>query len=76
MRLVLIEWLDSFGCSSDWQSLEDSRAASLACRSVGWLLHDTDACKVVVPPITNTADPDVTPQDCGFRRVPCFAWLI
>jgi hypothetical protein len=73
VRLVLIEWLDSFGCSSSWQSLEDSRAAPLVCRSVGWLLQDTDTCKVVVPHITNTADPDVRPQGCGDMTIPTCA---
>ena len=75
MRLVLIEWLDSIRCSSDWQNLEDSRAAALVCRSVGWLLHDTEACKVVVPHITNTTDAGVTPQGCGDMTIPTCAVL-
>jgi hypothetical protein len=73
VRLVLIEWLDSMGCSSSWQDLEDSRATPLVCRSVGWLLHDTDTCKVVVPHITNTSDPNVTPQGCGDMTIPTCA---
>lgn len=71
MRLVLIEWLDSFGCSSLWTKLEDSRAAPLVCRSVGWLLHDTDTCKVLVPHITDSDH--VTPQGCGDMTIPTCA---
>ena len=73
MRLVLIEWLDSLGCSSEWSSLEGSRATPLVCRSVGWLLHDTEACKVLVPHITNPSDPDVKPQGCGDMTIPTCA---
>ncbi len=65
MRLVLIEWLDSLGCSSSWQSLKGSRAEPLLCRSVGWLLHDTETCKVGVPHITNATDSGVTPKGAG-----------
>ncbi len=73
MRLVFIEWLDSIGCASNWSSLDGSRADPLICRSVGWLLHDTDACKVVVPHITNIADDGVTPQGCGDMTIPTCA---
>ena len=73
MRLVLIEWLDSFGCSPSWTSLEDSRAAPLVCRSVGWLLKDTDTCKVLIPHITNPSDPGITPQGCGDMTIPTCA---
>ncbi len=35
MRLVLIEWVDSFGCSSNWQELaEDYDVKPIVCRSV------------------------------------------
>jgi hypothetical protein len=45
----------------------------LVCRSVGWLLHDTDMCKVVVPHITNTDDPTIAPQGCGDMTIPSCA---
>ena len=47
MRLVLIEWLDSYGCSSQWQDLQGASPAPLTCKSVGWLVHDADDCKVL-----------------------------
>ena len=73
LRLVLIEWVDAFGCSPDWADLDDSRAEPLICRSVGWLLHDTPTCKVVVPHVTNTDDPTITPQGCGDMTIPSCA---
>ena len=73
MRLVLIEWVDSLGCSSSWTTLDARRAAPLTCRSVGWLLQDTEWCKVLVPHITNPSDPSVTPQGCGDMTIPTCA---
>ena len=65
MRLVLIEWLDSYGCSSVWQKLSDCDAEVMICQSVGWLLHDGDECKVVVPHVAGEAD-----QGCGDMTIP------
>jgi hypothetical protein len=72
MRLVLIEWLDSFGCSADWQPLEGCLTKPLRCRSVGWLLHDGDDCKIVVPHLSN-AHENVSPQGCGDMTIPSAA---
>jgi hypothetical protein len=67
LRLVIIEWLDSFGCSSRWENLSNcDNPEPVICRSVGWLLSDTKACKVVVPHIT----PD---QGCGDMTIPTIA---
>ena len=30
MRLVLVEWLDSYGCSSEWQRLEGQAPQAVA----------------------------------------------
>ena len=75
MRLVLIEWLDSFGCSSDWQDLTDCEPKPLVCRSVGWLLYDGDDCKVVVPHISEKHNDRVQPQGCGDMTIPTKAIL-
>ena len=75
MRLVLIEWLDSYGCSSKWQALDNCRAKPLACRSVGWLLHDGDDCKVVVPHISDEDNEHVAAQGCGDMTIPTKAIL-
>ncbi len=64
MRLVMIEWVDSFGCSSDWAELsDDCHPKPIVCRSVGWLFRDEPACKVIVP---HVAELDGAPkQGCG-----------
>ena len=69
MRLVLIKWLDSFGCSATWQDLETSQPKPLICQSVGWLLHDGDDCKVIVPHITDQ-NSGVPRQGCGDMTIP------
>lgn len=48
-RLVLIEWIDAYGCSSSWQDLSELEPKVLLVRSVGWLLHDNDDSKTIVP---------------------------
>lgn len=64
MKLVLIEWLDSFGCSSDWQELDEARLPkAMICRSVGWLFRDERDCKVIVPHVADVTDE--SKQGCG-----------
>ncbi len=69
MRLVLIEWIDSFGCSSTWQKLEANDPKPLNCQSVGWLLHDGKKCKVIVPHITKPED-GFSQQGMGDLTIP------
>ena len=64
-RLVLIEWLDSFGCSSSWQDLNGCEAKPMVCHSVGWLAYDGDDCKVIVPHLAKDAN-----QGCGDMTIP------
>jgi hypothetical protein len=67
--LVLVEWEDSFGCSSSWESLEGVQPAVLICRSVGWLIYDGDDCKVVVPHLTQLHN-SAKRQGCGDMTIP------
>jgi len=71
-RLVLIEWLDSFGCSSTWRDAAGEAPPVLTCYSVGWLLHDTDDCKVVIPHWTSSSSA-VGRQACGDMTIPARA---
>jgi hypothetical protein len=68
VRLVYVEWLDSFGCSSSWQKLAVEDYAPMVCKSVGWLLHDGPTCKVVVPHVS-----DGTNEGCGDMTIPTAA---
>lgn len=70
MRLVLIEWVDSFGCSSSWEDLnEDYQPKPIICRSVGWLFRDESDCKVIVPHVAPLPDGDLQ-QGCGDMTIP------
>ena len=69
MRLVLIEWIDSYGCSAAWQQLSDCAPQPMICRSVGWLLHDGAECKVIVPHVADQAG-DIPTQGCGDMTIP------
>ena len=75
MQLVLIEWLDSYGCSSEWQPLQGYHAKPLLCRSVGWLLYDGSDCKVVVPHLSDANNKHVPIQGCGDMTIPASAIL-
>lgn len=72
MRLVFVEWEDSFGCSSRWENLDGCQPSVMLCRSVGWLLHDGDDCKVVVPHVSTPPGAD-GPQGCGDMTIPAKA---
>ena len=69
MRLVFVEWVDSYGCSASWGELADSSPQLLTCKSVGWLLHDGADCKVVVPHVGGSI-PGAQPQGCGDMTIP------
>lgn len=72
MKLVYMEWVDSYGCSSDWISLEDCKPKELVCKSVGWLLFDGPECKVIVPHIAEES-PNTIAQGCGDMTIPTSA---
>jgi hypothetical protein len=76
MRLVLVEWVDSYGGTTGWKPLEDCSPDVLICRSVGWLLHDTDTCKVLVPHLVQP-DPAsrIAEQGRGDMTIPTAAVL-
>ena len=67
-KLVLIEWVDSYGCSSDWEELDKRTRESLKCRSVGWLVYDGEDCKTIVPHLCEMKN-----QGCGDMTIPTVA---
>ena len=71
MRLVLVEWLDSGGCSPSWSALDGGvLPCPLVCLSAGWLLYDGDDCKVVVPHYIAGDGQTVKQQGCGDMTIP------
>jgi hypothetical protein len=70
-KLVLIEWVDSHS-GRGWQDLEtiEEKAIPLYCRSVGWMIKETEHCKVIVPHISGEENGDVMLQGCGDLVIP------
>ena len=65
----MIEWLDAYGCSTEWRpiaSLDNEKA--MVCKSVGWL-NDDDAPNreyvTIVPHLTTVGHPNAEEQGCG-----------
>ena len=75
-EIVLIEWVDSHS-GRGWQDLEEleSKAKPLYCRSVGWLIKETEHCKIIVPHISVEENGDVILQGCGDITIPAKAIL-
>lgn len=69
-KLVYVEWEDSMGSQSHWTSLRDIKEESAVCRSVGWLVHDGDKVKVIVPHLSFDGG---QPDGCGDMSIPASA---
>lgn len=67
MDLVVVDWVDSRQPVSSWQFLEDLEdQPAVICRSVGWLLKDTDV--MVLAP--NLGDIGASTQVSGVITIP------
>jgi len=70
-KLVYIKWEDSHGVSSDWQYINGANPRVVICQSVGWLIHDGEKCKLIVPHLTQSDH--VKRQVCGDMTIPTAA---
>ncbi|MGZ5442067.1 MAG: hypothetical protein ACXW5U_11505 [Thermoanaerobaculia bacterium] len=75
MRLVMVEWLDSYGCTPDWHTLADVNATPMVCKSVGWLIRDDEKIKVIAPHISDEGNASEMQQCCGDMTIPSAAVL-
>lgn len=67
--LVYVEWVDSYGCSSRWQSMENPiEPEMMVCKSVGWIAAKNNSMLVVVPHMTEGGGIDK--QGCGDMTIP------
>jgi len=75
MRLVLIEWVDSAIAPQGWEVVADMNDFPVVakCQSVGWLMKDTEKCKVVVPHLNGKDQPGIAYQYCGYVVIPTVA---
>ena len=73
LSLVIIEWLDSYGVSSSWNTIELPLSPhALSVVSVGWLAHDGDDTKVLIPHVVLPSG-DIDAQGCGDMTIPTVA---
>lgn len=40
-KVVYVEWLDSFGCTSSWQSLEDYSPVAPIMKTIGFIVYES-----------------------------------
>ena len=69
-KLVLVTWLDSYGCSTEWQSMKDIDAPLLTCTSVGWLIVDGEEAIVIVPHMSMPDHKHAEWQGMGDMTIP------
>lgn len=70
-RLVLVRWVDSYGCSARWEDIDENFDAPeiVECESVGWLIYEDKNSLVVVPHIVE-ATKRTKRQGCGDMTIP------
>ncbi len=69
--LILVEWTDSYGCSSKWEDLDGNYSPRpMTCPSIGWLVQSHKRCKVIVPHVSEQPGQDFPPQGCGDMTIP------
>lgn len=66
-RLVLIEWDDSYGCSTDWEETPGD-CVPVVCRSAGWLWLGGDGDATLVPHVAFIDGAE--DQGCGRMVIP------
>lgn len=67
-KLVLVEWLDSFGCSSNWEDIDDDmKPIPLTCFSAGYVIYEDNRCITVCPHLAVFEDKR---QGCGDMTIP------
>lgn len=71
MKLVLVEWIDSHS-GNGWQRLSEIQGSAepIRCRSVGWLVAESDECKTIVPHISGETNEGIAPYGCGDLAIP------
>ena len=69
--LVLIKWVDSYGCGSTWGNIDEVPDIPHYCYSVGWLMKDGENLKVIVPHLSpKNDDTGADKYGCGDMSIP------
>ena len=68
-KLVMVDWEDSRRPISNWlYESELGEMSVVACKTVGWLIEDGDAVKVIAQTYGNLGSDDV--QVSGIMQIP------
>lgn len=66
-NLVLIEWVDAFGCPAGWEFENEVEPSVTSVQSVGFILKETDEFVFLAPHVSTTKDRQ---QIAGHMAVP------
>jgi hypothetical protein len=70
-ELVLVEWEDSCGAGRDWSPLDQATAKALPCRSVGWMVAESESALLLVPHLHDSDEElGVKASGCGELTIP------
>ena len=74
MKLVLVEWVDSYS-GRGWKKLDElvDDCEPLLCRSVGWLASERNGHKVIVPHLSGEHNESVAVYGSGEITIPTSA---
>ena len=69
--LVVVKWVDSYGCGSQWGEIPDSEPGAHYCYSVGWLVRESVDAILLVPHISPNNDSiGSVEHGCGDMVIP------
>lgn len=69
--LIYVEWVDSYGCGSQWGVIPDKDPVSHYCYSVGWAVKESVDALVLVPHISpRNEDIEAEESGCGDMTIP------
>jgi hypothetical protein len=58
LRLVAIRWVDAYGDGGKWQDLSDATAGKVICKTVGWVVDESQEAIAVVQSLAINEDDD------------------
>jgi len=76
MRLVKIEWVDSYGVTGEWLPTANAKDIKHVCISVGFIVVDGEHSIVLAPNLSPQNDKiDAEEMTCGNMAIPTKAIL-
>ena len=69
-KLVCVEWVDAYGCSSHWEQIGYIQPLTMKCFSVGWLVFEDKEMIIIVPHLSQSNHETIEQQGCGDMSIP------